>query len=105
MVWPTRIRLRFDDNGRGEPPGYTVTKPPALASVAVTLRATADTPAGTVPTPATFTVTTASGAGLPIGTPMPLRVSSTRNGVSGTNFERAPGPPADALSGPPMRVA
>ena len=105
IVWPRWSRLRFDESGRGEPPGKTVTKPPLAAWVAVTLRATADALAGTVPTPPTCTVSVEPAAGMPMGAPMPLRVSRTRNGVSGTNFDRAPGPPASALSGPPMRTA
>src|SRR5690349_18975930 len=53
MVWPAVSRLRLDDTPTGAPVGTTVTKPGAVASVAVTLATTAATPAGTPAVPLT----------------------------------------------------
>ncbi len=49
------VKFRFDARGRASPAGHTVRYPPAMGSVTVTLRTTADTPvAGTPPRPVTW---------------------------------------------------
>src|SRR4051812_24862159 len=85
IVWPARSTFRFDEVGSGSPVGKTVTKPAAVASVAVTFSTTADTSRGTPATPHTGTVVVDPAPGL---TP-DVRVSRMRVGVIGTYWVAA----------------
>src|SRR5947208_1300440 len=77
--------------------------PAAVAPVAVTFTTTADTPlAGTPPRPVTCTATAACALTGALGAPTPLRVSSNRDGATGTNAPAADGVPA-ALAAAPER--
>ena len=49
IVSPARSMLRFDAVGRASVDGHTVTKPGAVAAVAVTFMTTATTPAAGTP--------------------------------------------------------
>ncbi len=62
---------------RAVPSGWTETKLPAVAPVAVTFMTTADTPLFT------GSVTVSPGPTLPLRTPSPTRVSMSRVGVTG----------------------
>src|SRR5260221_509451 len=92
-AWPA-TKLRFDGAGR-EPPssGYAVTYPFAVAAVAVTFITIADPPGcGTPLTPPVPVTCNANECAGPIGPnvpPVPLRVSNTRNGVTGVNSPSA----------------
>src|SRR5947199_3425514 len=78
-------KLRFDAVGRVTPVGYTVRELKPVGAVAVTLRTTAETPpGGTLPRPVTWRWSTPPWpSGPACGTPLPLRVSSRRTGLSG----------------------
>src|SRR5205085_2643057 len=84
IVWPAAIVFRFEAVGRDSPAGHTVTKPGFVACVAVTFSTTAIAPvAGTPPWPATWRSIVPLAGTLPAVTPMELRVSRMRVGVSG----------------------
>ena len=77
-------RFRFEANGRVCPSGHTVTYVPlTVAPTAVTFIATAVAFAGIPFTPATFNLTIPPAGTAPRATPVPLRVSIARTGVSG----------------------
>jgi hypothetical protein len=95
-----------DTSGIASPCGHTVRNVGADGATAVTVRDTADTPEdGTPfapPTPVAWNDKTPpwpNGAVGPPGTPVPERVSTTRNGVSGMNSPAAGAVAADARSG------
>ena len=74
----------FDASGRVAPVGHAVTNASASAWVLVMLSTTAPTPvSGTPPRPVTSSVIVCAGPSRPSGAPLPSRVSSTREGVSG----------------------
>ncbi len=85
-VWPAS-KLRFEVVGRVPPPGKAVTCPGLAALVTVTFRATAVTPAGILPLPAIFTLAEEYALTMPIGAPVPVRVSRRRVGVYGVKSE------------------
>ena len=83
---PPAVMFRFDVSDIGVPVGQTVTKLVAVTCVAVTFSTTAVAVDGTPPRPVTWSVT-----GLPeptgcCGAPVPLRVSSSRSGLTVRTF-------------------
>ena len=76
-VCPARSTLTLEASGAGPPAPHTVTKPGAVASVAVTFRTAPDAWAAADPRSTIVVVPAASGA--------PVRVSSTRVGPVATN--------------------
>src|SRR6476620_53738 len=89
-VCPAR-KLTLDVDADGAPFAYAVSQPASSGVVTVRFTTTADTPwLGTPPTPVTCTATDADGPTRARGAPVPLRVSSTRNGATLWNS-----PPAD----------
>ena len=84
-VWPA-VKLRLEALGRAASAGWTVRWLAAVGAVVVTLRATAATPlAGTPPWPATCTVRVWPAPTAwqpPSQLPVPMRVSSTRAGLT-----------------------
>src|SRR5437868_7170649 len=77
------VKLRFEAFGNRDPVGHTVRKLDAVGLVTVTFSTTAATPwAGTSPRPATGRLIVLPDPTV-VDPPMPLRVSSSRAGVSG----------------------
>jgi hypothetical protein len=84
-------KFTFDAFGRLAPSGYTVKIPAAVGLVTVTFTTTAVTPdAGTPDAPATCKATDEFAATGPVTPPVPVRVSSTRTGLTGVSFDPLP---------------
>src|SRR5215472_6161058 len=89
-VWPA-LQFRLEASGRACPAGHTVRKLSAVVSVAVTFRTTAETPeAGTPPRPVTCRVSVCAGPTAAMGAPLPMRVSSRREGERALNIPNGP---------------
>src|SRR6185437_3340005 len=84
-------KFRFDTVGAVTPSGYTSAFPPTVGAVTVTFSTTAVTPDdGTPSTPATASTADEFAATGPVTPPVPLRVSSTRTGLTGVNNDPLP---------------
>src|SRR5437773_5584525 len=90
-VSPAR-KFKVELSGVARPAGNTVRKPGVLGFVAVTFKTTAETPlAGTPPRPVTWRLSVWPGLSLARGAPLPVLVSSTRDGIRGLKRPSGPG--------------
>src|SRR6266853_3907818 len=90
-VWPA-TKLRLDASGMVTPAGHTVRKPAVLAFASVTFKTTADTPLdGTPPRPVTWRSIFWLGVRMAAGAPLPVLVSSSRDGTRGLKSPSGPG--------------